>query len=79
VLIAAVVLLFTGRYHRGIFDFIMGVNRWAYRVAAYVLLLRDEYPPFRLDQGPTDPPADLTADPTPPITATPGPDPRATG
>ena len=35
----------------------MGLNRWVYRVGAYVLLLRDEYPPFRLDQGPVDPPA----------------------
>ncbi|HEY4613914.1 MAG TPA: DUF4389 domain-containing protein, partial [Citricoccus sp.] len=62
VLIAALVLLFTGRYHRGIFAFIMGVNRWAYRVAAYVLLMRDEYPPLRLDQGPTEPtePTQLT-------------------
>lgn len=55
VLVAAVALLFTGRYPRTIFDLAMGINRWIYRVAAYVLLLRDEYPPFRLDQGPFDP------------------------
>ncbi len=30
----------------------MGVNRWLYRVLVYVASLRDEYPPFRLDQGP---------------------------
>lgn len=76
VLVAAVILLFTGHYHPGIFDLIMGLNRWAYRVAAYVLLLRDEYPPFHLDQGPTDPTVDLSSDPTAPA---PGPDPRATG
>ena len=52
VLIAAVMLLFTGRYQRALFDLIMGINRWIYRVATYTLLLRDEYPPFRLDQGP---------------------------
>ncbi|MBG0738035.1 DUF4389 domain-containing protein [Paeniglutamicibacter antarcticus] len=55
VLIAAIMLLFTGRYPRALFDLIMGVNRWIYRVATYVLLLRDEYPPFRLDQGPQEP------------------------
>ncbi|NKX53985.1 DUF4389 domain-containing protein [Arthrobacter sp. E918] len=57
VLIAAVILLFTGRYRQGLFDLVMGINRWAWRVGAYVLLLRDEYPPFRLDQGPAEPPA----------------------
>lgn len=56
VLIAAIILLFTGRYQRPLFDLVMGINRWVYRVAAYTLLLRDEYPPFRLDQGPLDPP-----------------------
>ncbi|GAA1750968.1 DUF4389 domain-containing protein [Kocuria aegyptia] len=55
VLIAAVILLFTGRYRHELFALIVGLNRWIYRVSAYVLLLRDEYPPFRLDQGPVDP------------------------
>ncbi|MCG2622193.1 DUF4389 domain-containing protein [Arthrobacter sp. I2-34] len=57
VFIAAVILLFTGRYRLELFNFIVGIDRWVYRVGAYVLLLRDEYPPFRLDQGPADPPA----------------------
>ncbi|MFL6144251.1 MAG: DUF4389 domain-containing protein [Labedaea sp.] len=54
-LIAGVVLLYTSRYPRGIFDFVVGMNRWAFRVGAYAALLTDEYPPFQLDTGPTDP------------------------
>jgi Domain of unknown function (DUF4389) len=50
-----IAMLFTTRYPPGLFQFLMGLERWAYRVAAYVLLLRDEYPPFRLDMGGSDP------------------------
>ena len=53
--IAGVGLAFTGSYLPGIFDLITGMERWRYRVLAYVALMTDEYPPFRLDMGGTDP------------------------
>jgi len=47
-IIAAIALLFTGKYPEDIFKLVMGMNRWSYRVAAYASLMTDEYPPFRL-------------------------------
>lgn len=54
-LIAGLALLFTGRYPRGLHDLLVGVARWNLRVAAYLTLLTPRYPPFRLDQGDTEP------------------------
>ena len=47
--VAFFAILFTGRYPRGIFDFVEGVLRWSNRVVGYALILvTDEYPPFSL-------------------------------
>jgi hypothetical protein len=49
VIVAWFAILFTGRYPRGMFDFVEGVLRWGNRVTAYaILLVTDQYPPFRL-------------------------------
>jgi hypothetical protein len=49
IVIAWFAILFTGRYPRGMFDFVQGVIRWHNRVVAYAfVLVTDEYPPFRL-------------------------------
>ena len=63
VLIAGVALLFTGRYPRGIFNLVMGLNRWTFRLWGYAGLMTDEYPPFRLDMGGEEPGSDV-ADPS---------------
>jgi hypothetical protein len=52
---AVIALLFTARYPKVLYDFVIGINRWAIRVRAYTSLMCDEYPPFRLDTGPREP------------------------
>jgi hypothetical protein len=68
VLVAAVILAVSGSYPQQLFDFVMGMNRWCYRVLAYAALMRDEYPPFRLDNGGPDPGSLPSLPPTPPPT-----------
>ncbi len=53
--IAAVVLLVTGRYPEQLYNIVLGMNRWVLRVAGYAGLMTDKYPPFRLDMGGPDP------------------------
>ena len=52
IVISFFAVLITGRYPQGMFDFVVGVHRWGLRVAAYVLLMVDPYPPFSLDDDP---------------------------
>jgi hypothetical protein len=49
--IAWFAILFTKRYPQELFNFVVNVNRWNANVYSYVLLLRDEYPPFSWDRG----------------------------
>ena len=55
IIFAFFAVLFTGRFPRGAFDYLVGVQRWSYRVSAYYMLMVDPYPPFSLDDDPNYP------------------------
>lgn len=61
--IAWFAILFTGRYPRGMFDFVTGMSRWTYRVMTYLMLMTDAYPPFSFGE-PATPPATMAPRPT---------------
>ncbi len=48
-------IIFTGRYPEGLWNYGLGVHRWQVRVASYVLLMTDRYPPFSLEDDPAYP------------------------
>ncbi|BDE06542.1 hypothetical protein WPS_18180 [Vulcanimicrobium alpinum] len=55
VLVAGIAIAVTGRYPSGLFDLVLGLNRWVIRVVTYVTLMHDAYPPFRVDAGEEEP------------------------
>jgi hypothetical protein len=66
VIVAWFAILFTGRYPRGLFEFVEGVIRWHNRVVAYALILvTDRYPPFSLSQREAAPPTQEAPEPPP--------------
>jgi uncharacterized protein DUF4389 len=55
VLVAAILLAVDGEYPRGLFDYVIGLNRWVIRVVAYGAFMTTAYPPFVLEKGDREP------------------------
>jgi hypothetical protein len=49
VIVAFFAVLFTGKWPKGMRDFVVGVVRWEFRVTAYLYFMTDDYPPFSLE------------------------------
>ncbi len=54
IFIAFFAILFTGKFPKGMWDYLVGVHRWALRVAGYQLLITDKYPAYSMDEQPED-------------------------
>jgi hypothetical protein len=72
--VGAIALATNGAYPRGLFDYVIGLNRWVIRVVAYGALMTSDYPPFLLDKGEHEPTGreSGSVDPLMPDVPTPG-------
>ena len=49
VIYGGIMVLVSGKYPEGAFNFVVGVQRWSVRVTAYIFFMHDQYPPFSMD------------------------------
>jgi len=65
VVLAGLSLLINRTYPRTLFNLVLGINPWLYRVLTYVALMHDDYPSFHLEQGPDEPVLTRSTTPSP--------------